>query len=141
MHAAMGQSADQLFATINDQLLRVFAAAEATAASGGGQPPCRGAKYALNVMLQGMNVPAIAEGITQVRCLWHVCETYLHHQAPAWLNVRLHGLGTSASLAAPCHLPPPGLLCCICMPPAGGPLPPCFATLTPLTRGQGHVRV
>ncbi|KAL4854812.1 hypothetical protein ACK3TF_004509 [Chlorella vulgaris] len=65
MHAAMGQSADRLFATINNQLLRVFAAAEATAASGGGQPPCRGAKYALNVMLQGMNVPAIAEGITQ----------------------------------------------------------------------------
>lgn len=67
MLAVMGQSADRLFSTVNQQLLRVFAAAEASAAAGGGQPPSRGAKYALNVMLQGMNVPSIAAGLTQVR--------------------------------------------------------------------------
>jgi hypothetical protein len=66
MLAVMAQTADQLFATVNAQLLRVFAAAEAAGAAGGGQPPSRGAKYALNVMLQGLNVPEIASGLAQV---------------------------------------------------------------------------
>ena len=67
MLAVMAQSADRLFATVNAQLLRIFEAAEAAAAGGGeGPPPSRGAKYALNVMLQGMSVPQIATGLTQV---------------------------------------------------------------------------
>lgn len=52
MLAVMGQSADHLFQTVNEQLLRIFVAAEAVAAAGGGKPPSRGAKYALNIMLQ-----------------------------------------------------------------------------------------
>ena len=69
MLAAMAQSADRLFATVNAQLLRIFEAAEAAAAGGAeGPPPSRGAKYALNAMLQGMSVPQIAQGLTQV-CL------------------------------------------------------------------------
>lgn len=52
MLAVMGQSADALFATVNQQLLRIFADAERQAVAGGGAPPSRGAKYALNIMLQ-----------------------------------------------------------------------------------------
>ncbi|KAL4424717.1 hypothetical protein ABPG77_000060 [Micractinium sp. CCAP 211/92] len=63
MLAVMGQSADHLFQTVNEQLLRIFVAAEAVAAAGGGKPPSRGAKYALNIMLQSMNVPQIAAGL------------------------------------------------------------------------------
>lgn len=65
MLAVMGQSADALFATVNQQLLRIFADAERQAVAGGGAPPSRGAKYALNIMLQGMNVTSISMGITQ----------------------------------------------------------------------------
>ena len=65
MLAVMGQSADRLFRTVNEQLLRIFAEAEAVVAAGG-QPGSRAAKYALNIMLQGMNVPQIAAGLTQV---------------------------------------------------------------------------
>jgi hypothetical protein len=67
MLAVMGQSADQLFSTVNGQVLRIFAASEAAAAITGGQPSSRGGKYALNIMLQGMNVPQIAAGISSVR--------------------------------------------------------------------------
>ena len=66
MLAVMGQSADQLFSTVNGQLLRIFGAAEEVAAREGGQPSSRGPKYALNIMLQGMNVPQIAAGLTSV---------------------------------------------------------------------------
>jgi hypothetical protein len=66
MLAVMGQSADQLFSTVNGQVLRIFAASEAAAAVTGGQPSSRGGKYALNIMLQGMNVPQIAAGISSV---------------------------------------------------------------------------
>ncbi|PRW20522.1 microtubule associated isoform A [Chlorella sorokiniana] len=65
MLAVMGQSADALFDTVNQQLQRIFADAERQAATGGGAPPSRGAKYALNIMLQGMNVPSVSMGITQ----------------------------------------------------------------------------
>lgn len=66
MLAIMNQSADALFSTVNSQLQRIFDTAEARAAAGGGQPASRGAKYALNIMLQGMGVTQIAQGITQV---------------------------------------------------------------------------
>ena len=52
MLAIMGQSADALFSTILRQLPHIFEEAEAAAAAGGGQPPSRGAKFALNIMLQ-----------------------------------------------------------------------------------------
>lgn len=52
MLAIMAQSADPLFSTVNQQLLRIFSAAEAAAAADGSQPSSRGAKYALNIMLQ-----------------------------------------------------------------------------------------
>jgi hypothetical protein len=84
MLAVMGQSADRLFSTVNQQLLRVFAAAEASAAAGGGQPPSRGAKYALNVMLQGMNVPSIAAGLTQVR--WPLMGHSFQAASKPWLR-------------------------------------------------------
>lgn len=96
MLAVMGQSADALFATVNQQLLRIFAEAERQAAAGGGPPPSRGAKYALNIMLQGMNVPSIAQGITQVRtAAWGVtavwCQAGCSQLLPAtlaWLACR-----------------------------------------------------
>lgn len=52
MLAVMGQSADALFVTVNQQLLRIFADAERQAAASEQAPPSRGAKYALNIMLQ-----------------------------------------------------------------------------------------
>ncbi len=52
MLAVMGQSADALFVTVNQQLLRIFVDAERQAAASEQAPPSRGAKYALNIMLQ-----------------------------------------------------------------------------------------
>lgn len=70
----MAQSRDVLFATTSQQLRRIFADADA-AGTGDGQLPSRGAKYTLNLMLQGMSVPQIAEGITQVGG-WELASLY-----------------------------------------------------------------
>ena len=66
MRALMGASAERLFAAVNQRLGDVFAAAAAEAEEGR-QPPSRAAKYALNVMLQGLAVPEVAAGLPQVR--------------------------------------------------------------------------
>lgn len=65
MLRVMGQSTDLLFATANQQVRRVFSAADA-AVGAAGTPAFHQAKYALSVMLQGMNVPHNAAGLSQV---------------------------------------------------------------------------
>lgn len=75
--AVMGASAERLFTGVNRQLNAIFAAAEQEAALTGADPSSRGAKYALNVMLQGMSVQEIALGLPQATLRVAVCALLL----------------------------------------------------------------
>lgn len=63
--AVLSSSADQFFLAICAQLELIFAKAEQQTASGGEPPSCRGCKFALNALLQGLRIPEIAQSVPQ----------------------------------------------------------------------------
>lgn len=119
MLAVMGQSANSLFATVNEQLLRIFAAAEAVAAAGGGQPPSRGAKYALNIMLQVGALPGLKLVAGCVRALFGRRRT----KRCGWVQALSQDCAAPAT--CPRHAPP-------AYTPPSTTLPPTFSPLGPL---------
>ncbi|WPT11227.1 Protein MOR1 [Picochlorum sp. SENEW3] len=63
--AVLSSSADRFFLAICAQLELIFAKAEEQTASGGEPPSCRGCKFALNALLQGLRIPEIAQSVPQ----------------------------------------------------------------------------